>query len=200
MGLLDNFSKEDRDLLVALPYRAGLWVSRCDDTGGAESDEAEINALRGIIMGFAEDFLKSELVEEIMRQTVARRDDWKRWEENTETVPSECTRAVEIVAARLDERNTAFFKRNLMEIAMTVALAYREFGDDQPLLERAKMYLRYGRQRLFAALQKKQALSFSEYLNISREEHRALTQLSAALRTEYREGVALQKPASGAEG
>ena len=200
MGLLEKFSGEERDLLVALPYRVGLWLSRSDDTGGAESGDAEINALRGIITGFAEDFLKSEFVEELMRETVSRKDLWPAWEKDTDTVPAECTKAVGIVAARLEQKSTTSFKHNLMEIAMTVALAYREFDDDQPLVEKIKVYFRYYRQRIEAMLQNKQILSFDEYLNISRAEHEALTQLSAALRMEYKEGQMPQAPMAAAEG
>lgn len=199
MRLLANFSEEERNLLVALPYRAGLWLSRCDSTGGEESDDAEINALRSIITGFSEDFLKSEFVEEIMRETVSRKDMWPEWEKDTDNVPAECTKAVEIVAAYLEEKDTASFKQNLMEIAMTVALAYREFDDSQPLIEKLKIYMQYYRQRLMAVIKNTQILSLDEYLNISRAEHEALTRLSAALRMEYREGLPPQNLTS-AEG
>lgn len=198
MGLLAKFSDRDQELLVALPYRAGLWLSRCDDTGGAKSDETEINALRSIIISFSEDFLKSEFVEEIMRETVNRRDRWPEWEKNTDGVPDECTKAVEMVAAQLEEKDTTAFKRNLMQIAMTVALAYREFEEGLPLMDKLKIYTRYYRQRLLASIKGEQILSLDEYLNISRAEHAALSQLSAALRMEYREGLPPQVPASAA--
>ena len=200
LGLLARFSDKERELLVALPYRAGLWLSRCDDTGGADSDEAEINALRSIIISFAEDFLKSEFVEEIMKETVSRRDCWPEWEKDTDGVPDECTKAVEMVAAQLEEKNTTAFKRNLIQIAMTVALAYRELDEGMALIEKMKIYLRYYRQRLLAAVKNQQILSLDEYLNISRAEHAALSQLSAALRMEYKEGLPPQAPATAAEG
>lgn len=199
MRLLAKFSEEQRNLLVALPYRVGLWLSRCDSTGGSESDDAEINALRSIITGFSEDFLKSEFVEEIMRETVSRKDMWPEWEKDTDNVPGECTKAVEVVAAQLEEKDTASFKQNLMEIAMTVALAYREFDDSQPLMEKLKIYMQYYRQRLMAVIKNTQILSLDEYLNISRAEHDALAGLSAALRVEYREGLPPQNLTS-AEG
>ena len=72
MGYLDHFSEEERQLLIKLPYRAGLWISASDTTGGDESDEAEKQALASIVRGFTEDFLKSEFVEAVMRESAAR--------------------------------------------------------------------------------------------------------------------------------
>ena len=196
--MLTNFTEEERLLLVALPYRVGLWVSRCDETGGAHSEEVEIAALRNIVTGFVEDFLKAELVETIMRETVARKDLWPEWEKDTDNVLEECTRAVEIVSSQLDEKYTTAFKSNLMEIGMTVALAFREFHKGQPLAEKLKVYMRYYRQRLLAMMRKEQILSLDEYLNISSTEHQALMELAEALRLEYREGAAVQGYSYGA--
>ncbi len=191
MARLEKFTEEQKRLIIALPYRTGLWVSRSDSTGGAESDVAEIAALRGIITGFAEDFCKSEFVEEVMRETVARAERWVEWESATDSVPNECAEALEIITEKLAAPDVASFRHNLMEIGMTVALAYREFDDRQSLTGRIKTHLRYYCQRVLSALQSRQALSFDEYLNISRTEHKALAELSRVLRLEYREGLAL---------
>jgi hypothetical protein len=191
LARLDKFTEEQKRLIVALPYRTGLWVSRSDSTGGAESDAAEIAALRGIITGFAEDFCKSEFVEEIMRETVARPERWTEWESATDSVPNECAEALEIIAEKLPGPDVESFRHNLMEIGMAVALAYREFDGTQSFSGRVKTYLRYYRQRLLSALQNRQALSFDEYLNISRTEHSALSALSRTLNLEYREGLAI---------
>jgi hypothetical protein len=158
---------------------------------------AEIAALRGIITGFAEDFCKSEFVEEVMRETVARPERWGEWESATDSVPNECAEALEIIAEKLPAADTASFRHNLMEIGMAVALAYREFYDRESLTGRVKTHLRYYRQRLLSALQNRQALSFDKYLNISRTEHKALAELSRALNLEYREGLAIDEANAG---
>lgn len=56
---LENFSKEQQDFLVALPYRVGLWISATDDTGGHESDAVEKQALEQVIVAYVEDFCLS---------------------------------------------------------------------------------------------------------------------------------------------
>lgn len=198
MGLLEKFSKEEKDLFAALPYRVGVWVSQCDETGGAESDTAEIAALRSIIRGFAEDFCKTEFVEEIMKETIARNDQWSIWEKNAENVLTECSRAVEMAAAHFEERHVTSFKNNLMEIGIAVALAYREFDERHSFATKLTLRLRYFRQRMMATFRKKKIVSFEEYLNISRAEHRALSQLSGALRMEYREGLVPRSSEAGA--
>lgn len=197
MARLEKFTEEQKRLIVALPYRTGLWVSRSDSTGGAESDTAEIAALRGIITGFTEDFCKSEFVEEVMRETVARPERWVEWETATDSLPNECAEALEIIAEKLAAPDVVSFRHNLMEIAMAVALAYREFDEGQSFTGRIKTHLRYYRQRLLSALQNREALSFDEYLNISRTEHKALAELSRVLNLEYREGAALDEANAG---
>lgn len=197
MARLDKFTEEQKRLIVALPYRAGLWVSRSDSTGGAESDTAEIAALRGIITGFAEDFCKSEFVEEVMRETIARPDRWAEWESATDSVPNECAEALEIIGEKLPPADVVSFRYNLMEIGMAVALAYRELDATQTFSGRIKTHLRYYRQRVLSALQNRRTLSFDEYLNISRTEHSALSALSRALDLEYREGAAIDEANAG---
>ena len=64
MSYLERFAPKQRELIVSLPYRVGLWISESDTSGGDEADEAERNALHLMMTGYAEDFLKSEVVEE----------------------------------------------------------------------------------------------------------------------------------------
>ena len=82
MSYLENFSEDQKQLLIALPYRAGLWVSESDSSGGDHADEAEMMALEGIITGFAQDFCKSEFVEEVMGHTLDKRAQWEEWSKN----------------------------------------------------------------------------------------------------------------------
>lgn len=192
MPYLDKFTEEERDLLVSLPFRTGVWVSHSDDSGGDESAEAEMEAMRGIIMGYAEDFLKSEFVEELMRQTLARRDQWDVWGKGLETVPEECRKAAVILGRTLERKDILSFKQTLMEIATSVAMAYREFGDDTPLTSRLRVYSRYYWRVFMARLKKEQEPSLDEILNISMAEETVLVQLAAALQVDM-EGNPLNK-------
>ena len=102
MSYLTHFSEEQRQLLIALPYRAGFWVSESDDAGGEEADKIERATLEGIIEGFTADFCKTEVVEELMQNALASKDKWTKWEEDIDKVPEECRAGIELLAAHSD--------------------------------------------------------------------------------------------------
>ncbi len=189
MAYLDHFTAEQRDLLIKLPYRAGLWVSASDTTGGDESDEAERQALAAIVRGFTEDFLKSEFVEEVMRETVMRMDQWDSWGAQVENIPGEVRRGIEVAALYIDYKQVQAFKQSLHDVAMTVAMAYREFDESAPLAAQLRIYSKYWMERARAYVKKTQPPIMDQYLNISADEHKALDALNEALRVSAQEGL-----------
>ncbi len=189
MAYLDHFSAEQRDLLIKLPYRAGLWISNSDTTGGDESEAAERQALAAIVRGFTEDFLKSEFVEEIMRATVQRVDEWDQWAAKPENIPDEVRRGIEIAALYIDHKQIHALKQSLNDVAMTVAMAYREFDETTPFAAQMRIYSKYWIEYARSYVKKTQPPIMDQYLNISAEEHKALDVLNAALRLQTQEGL-----------
>jgi len=53
MSFLDDISSAERELLVSLPYRVGIFVSKSDEEGGEVSGEQELRALSNILTGYA---------------------------------------------------------------------------------------------------------------------------------------------------
>jgi len=185
LAFLGEFTEDQRDLLVSLPYRAGRWVSESDDSGGDESAESEMQVLEGLITGYAEDFLKSEFVEELMRETLARKDDWDAWSGNLDDVPRQCREAITMLGERIEQKHALSFRQNLMEIAKSVAMAYREEGEDEEY-DSAPQVSPFTRQywdRLFARL-KGEAVVEDWSPNISKAERRVLMELSNALQVD----------------
>ncbi len=189
MAYLDHFSDDTKQLLIRLPYRAGLWISASDTTGGDESDEAEKQALASIVRGFTEDFLKSEFVEAIMRETVRHMDEWDGWNDDVDSIPSEIRRGIELAALYIDHKQMSAFKQSLMDVAMTVAMAYREFDSTTPFSVQMRIYSKYWMEYVRSYIQKTQPPIMDQYLNISHEEHQALDALEEALRMNDVEGV-----------
>lgn len=189
MAYLDHFNEEQRALLIKLPYRAGLWVSASDTTGGNESEEAERQALAAIVRGFTEDFLKSEFVEEVMRETVTHMHEWDSWGGQIEAIPEEVRRGIEVAALYIDYKQMHAFKQSLYDVAMTVAMAYREFDERAPFTMQMRIYSRYWLERARAYVKKTQPPIMDQYLNISADEHKALDALNAALRPHAQEGL-----------
>lgn len=181
MPHLDRFTEDQRNLLVALPYRVGLWISSSDTSGGEEADAAELQALATIVTGFGEDFLKSEFVQRLMEETLAQQDMWPAWDHNLDEVPAECTRAVDILAEALDRKELASFKLTLMEIATAVAMAYREIEDTGDIALRMRIFIRVLMDRIQAAMAHRPARTMDELMNISESEQSAIDRLATAL-------------------
>ncbi len=181
MPQLSSFNDDQRQLLVALPYRVGLWVSSSDSSGGDDADRAEMAALTTIVTGFAEDFLKSEFVQRLMEETVACQADWEKWNGNIDEVPAECTRAIDILSEMLDRKELTSFKLTLMEIAHSVAMAYREEDMVGGLASRLQVYSRIVLNRLQAILNRRKVRTVEELLNVSAAEQAAIDRLARAL-------------------
>lgn len=182
--VLKRFTDEERKLIAALPYRAGLWVSLSDQEGGNEAHESELRALESLIAGYSEDFCKSPLVEEIIHLTITHKGEWPSWKKDIEAVPGECRQAINLLAGEVDAKDISSFKHTIMEIAHTVAMAHREMGDKISLSDRLWIYGRFWLARLRAAIGRTKAPDFIDMLNISRAEQTVLNALAEALRIE----------------
>jgi len=176
LSTLQDFTDEQRVLLISLPFRTGLWVSESDAGGGGEASEAEMMVLESLITGYSEDFLKSEFVEELMRATLERRDEWDGWTADIDDVPGECGGALVILKEKLDARDVLSFRQTLMEIAKAVAMAY---GEDEELSDAAgrkpSVFLK------FFARFKGRSAEADLSANISGDERQALAELSKVL-------------------
>lgn len=184
VDVLDQLSAQQRTLIVSMPYRAGLWVSHSDDEGGDEAHEKELTALANLIDGFSQQVFGSEMLQYIMHQTLARKDEWESWSGDIDKVPEECKQALEILRAHVDEKDVKVYAMRLMELGEAVAVAFREH-DDPVGAGKLKLLATYLLSRVKARLKKVPVKSFDEFLNISAEERKALNRLAGALGVNY---------------
>ncbi|HBH26104.1 MAG TPA: hypothetical protein DDX54_01715 [Rhodospirillaceae bacterium] len=179
MSFLDALTPAQQTLLTRLPYRAGLYVSRADATGGEEADAREMAALAGIVEAFATEVFGCETGQHIITQTVARKAEWPRWGDALSNVPEECRRARRLLAGRVDEKEVHGFTGHLLEIAQAVALAYCEYGDRPSLWGRISLMITWYGER--ARRTRLGALGFATFTHVSPAERRALRALACAL-------------------
>ncbi len=184
MAYLDPFSPDERDLLMSLPYRAGLWVSASDSTGGHIADASELDALEKTIQGLAQGMFESALVHEIMAGTFLRRAEWPEWAKHYAATPDDCKRAIAAMQTRnIPSRDIEAFRRMLMQIGLEVARAFREYDRNDPVLHRLTRRISMTVERFFGALQGEKYAP-ENILNISYSEDIALNTLANALRGE----------------
>lgn len=185
MSFLNELPVEKRDLVVSLPYRVGLWISQSDASGGSDSDAREQQALSSILHAYAEEVFGSETVQHIISGTISQQANWPRWGQNMNEVIVDCRHAVEVLSGVVDPKEVNAFKKHLVEIAESVALAFREVQPDMKLGLKVRLYLDYYKNKLKALRDKRTYKTFEEYLNISPGERRALITLAEALKTSY---------------
>lgn len=184
MSFLDQLAVDDRDLVVSMPYRVGLRVSKSDDTGGDESDEQEMRALASILNGYAQEVFGSETVQYIISETVAKRTKWSEWGRNLDNVEGDCHRAIDLLSDVVDFKEVNAFKQHLIEIGESVAMAFREV-ESLSMFQRFSLYMDYKKDKKLAEQKKLAVKSWDQFLNISMDERKALRSIAGALNMTY---------------
>lgn len=183
MTFLERLTPDQRETVISLPYRVGLWVSQSDSSGGAEAEQQELQALSSIIHGFAEEMFGSETTQRIISGTLAHRDKWPQWAQRTSGVPDDCRFVVDLMQDYTDAKDVNAFRNHLMEIGEAVALAFRERSSSSfiHVLGRYLAYTFSGGNKSAKGPRR----SFSEFLRISASERKALMSLAHSLGTTY---------------
>lgn len=183
MSMLDDLTANEKQVVIALPYRIGLWVSQSDASGGKDSRQEEIKTLCNIIHGFAQEVFGSELLQHIMMATLEAQDRWDRWGSNIDSVPDECRQALSILGKHVDAKDLNAYVVRLMEIAEAVALAFREDPVRLNPLSQLGLRLKYLRSITKGIIYRQPVKNFEQFLRISPEERKALIELARALGT-----------------
>jgi hypothetical protein len=184
MSVLDQLQPEDRTLVVALPYRVGLWISQIDGTGGDEALAMELQALSNIIHGFAHEVFGSEFVQHVMTETLRRKAEWPEWGHALDQIPGECAKALEIMQGHIDDKEMKTYCARLMDIAEAVALAFREYESMEKFSDKLGIYMAYWSARLKSKFTRAPLRSFDQFLSISSSERRALSRMARTLRVQ----------------
>jgi hypothetical protein len=180
MAFLEKFSAAERDLLVSLPYRAGVWISRIDRSGGDDASNTEMRALERIIDMKAASMFESAFVHEVMEELCAHKSDWPEWSASSADVAADCQAAVRLIREKLTPHDVEGYCRNILFIGVEVAKAFREFDLNAPLTARLGAMMNGLMDRLSGLAHGPEHDSGS-LLNISYEEDVALSGLSRAL-------------------
>jgi len=177
-----------RHLIVRLPYRVGYYISQSDQSGGDASSDAEMKALENVVTFYVEDFCKSEFAQAVMLETLQNKHDWANWQGEIQTVPEDLKKVFDGLIGLVEMKDIIAFKNNLLEIAVAVAMAYREFDATEPWVDRFKVYLSILIQRIKNQFGGEPPASYDQLLNISREEKMAINLLADTLGIKYKVG------------
>ncbi len=179
MSQLDSFTPEDRELLISLFYRVGVFVSYAEDEDGEQDDELEMKALERILLAIAKYEKKSEFAMNMAREAIRHKDDWERWNNQTFQVVDDCRKAALMLYNVVPETDFNRYRYCLIKIAETVASAYGEFGVDDFEDENEGFFSRVV-DKLSTGL--KSSKEDDGFMNITSAEDQAIIDLKNALK------------------
>jgi hypothetical protein len=179
---LDRLTPDQRNTIVSLPYRVGLWVSDSDSSGGDEASRHERQVLSNIIHGFTEEMFGSEVMQHIMSATLAHKDQWPAWAAKISSVPEDCGISIKVMRDYAEPKDITVFCNHLMEIGEAVAMAFREDMAFGALVRARLSYILSKFKKKPGRLHNR---SFQDYVRISGSEHKALATLAKALGATY---------------
>ncbi len=130
MTQLSDFSDEDIDLIVSLPYRVGINISYADDEEGERDDEREMHALETSISEIAKLHEGVALTQEIAAKVLDSKDKWSTWSKGVFNIEPLCEKAVLTLKSKASDDEIRSYTKMVIEIATTVAQAYGEFGEE----------------------------------------------------------------------
>lgn len=181
MSYFNDFLEEELDLLISLPARVGLWISRIDDVKDSDRDDhRERRALEVVLEALSKSKKTAPFVSEIVRQTLTYRHKWEGWRDSQDRLMQDIALAVRLVDDRLPKENARNYKKALWQVARSVAQAWGEYmGSDEGIAEEAML------GGLFLKIVDAVADPISDDpQNISSDEKEALKKLRAILKGE----------------
>lgn len=139
MSLFTDFEEEEIILLVSLPYRVGMWISHVDDDADTEhDDQREAVALQAVLKDIAKDKNKP-FTATVVQETLKYPEMWEQWGGEQKDVLDDVQKANALIKGRMPAENIKNFRKSILDVAKTVALAFSESGGDGYDVERESM-------------------------------------------------------------
>lgn len=175
---LAEFSDEERQLLVSIPYRVGMWISDVDDIeGSSRDDKRERQALAIAIERLAKNHRKMPFASAVMQMLEKSKTNWNMWATNNDeaSVLFDLEQALTACKRSGSKRDLSEYKHAVWQIAMVIAQAYDEDHDPDNEMHINNFFEWVGGMVSKPKLKKRPN-------NISQIEKRALKKLQAVLK------------------
>ncbi len=175
MTVLPDATPEERELIVGLPYRVGVWIASAEDEGGETDDAREAHALEKIIAAAAKSANAPPFVSAVMQETLINKKSWPVWAEQSFDIFPDCKKAVMLLQGHVSAPELRAYKVALMRVATSVAGAHGEFGAGE---EETGLFGKVVAGLSALAGGRKENSSF---MNVSSAEESALSDLASTL-------------------
>ena len=125
-----NIPFDQKDLLIALPYRIGLWISHFDEQGDDTAEKNEKQALDEIVSYLARDNTSTPFVTDYFEDALRASPGAATLDCSEEAVLSDTKKAMRIIRDNVSDKDKQATQKALLTVAEVVAQAYGEFGED----------------------------------------------------------------------
>ncbi len=179
MTQISDFSNEDTEIIISLPYRVGMHISYADDEDGEQDDEREMQAIEVCIKEIAKLYEGSSFIREVAAETLAAKDKWPSWSEGVFNIEPSCEKAVLILKSQVSDDDVKNYIKMVLEIATVVAQAYGEFGEESVP---EKGFFGKAISRIAGGFSGMSSDDAAHPMNISAAEDSAISNIAAALK------------------
>lgn len=132
MDYLNDFTEDERLMLVSLPLRVGAWMARLDNVKTLDQDEKKENRALLAVLEVLAAAKPAPFVAELAAATLRSRPDWPHWVQGMDEagLMADIQKACRMVDARMPEGTGRSFRGALWRLAKTIAQAYDEENPD----------------------------------------------------------------------
>ncbi len=177
MDKFQSLNAEERELVVSLPYRVGVWISLTDDVESGEDDGRESHVLTSVLQSMAKRTEKMPFTAAVLAETLSAKDRWKAWEDCNFQVPDDCRRAMALLQPHLDKTEFQNYRVALMQVAKSIAHAASELADGYEYKDSGSFL-----GKIASFFEKMGDSGKADPMNVSAAEDAALQELAEALR------------------
>jgi len=130
MADLSKISGEEQRLLVALPYRVGMWISNVDDVERRQADDKREKKVLQIAIERIAKSRNLPFAAKIAAQIIKSKSHWNSWGamSDEKTVLDDVEKALTAVK-KVGAKETKQYKQMLWQCALVVAQAFDESED-----------------------------------------------------------------------
>lgn len=184
MAVLQSLDEKEALEIIALPYKAGLWVSHADDVEGEADDINEMRALDRGIPEIAKLHAESPLVQQVASEMMRLKGDYAdKWEDECFHVLKTAPNTMQKILGQFGEKEAKEFRAFTMELSKMVAQAASELHAFDEIEEDKKEGFFGGLiGKVVGGISSTSKDDKNHPANISPAEGSALSQLSKALK------------------
>lgn len=125
-----DLTDSEKDLVISIPYRAGIWISHIDDNEKTGvDDKKEQQALDKAIEQYSKMGKKMPFVAFVCSHIMKSQIPQVSWENGTEQFFDALGQSVSICKEKLSKSDVKQYKQLIWQLAMVVAQAYGEDKD-----------------------------------------------------------------------